>query len=79
MATPKIIIAGGEGVPLAAIDRRGGRGGCFWRPIQNFSFFLYIPKTVKVTTARVIKFWIGMFENRLLVSTLEVGTGFYNY
>ena len=76
MATPKIIIAGGEGVPLAAIDRGGGG---FWRPIQNFSFFLYIPKTVKVTTARVIKFWIGMFENRLLVSTLEVGTGFYNY
>ena len=31
---------------------------------------------VKVTTARVIKFLIGVFNNRLLVITLEVGYNF---
>ena len=62
---------------MAAIDRGGGVA--FGGESKILVFFLYIPKTVKVTTARVIKFWIGMFENRLLVSTLEVGTGFYNY
>ena len=51
-----------------------------WVQIFQVAVYLLIVcrwcNVVKATTARVIKFLNGGFENRLLVSTLEVGFQF---